>query len=67
MPRKRTAPPPPSMFQSGEDLPLFTGEAPRPAKCGEFKPRDYQRQPALFDIRPRIGQTDPTYTPNEEI
>jgi hypothetical protein len=67
MPRKRTAPPPPSMFQAGEDLPLFTGEAPRAPWRGEFKPRDYTRQESLFDIRPRIGQSDPTYTPNEEI
>lgn len=37
------------LFQQGEDLPLFSGAAPR-AEIEPFKPRLYARQLSLFNL-----------------
>jgi hypothetical protein len=63
--RKRPQPATASMFTSGEDLPLFTGEAPR-IKWSEFREEEYIKQESLFDLRPRFGEEEPSYQPKPE-
>jgi hypothetical protein len=64
--RKRQQPATATMFPAGDDLPIFTGEAPRLARYAEFKEEEYIKQESLFDLRPRFGKEEPSYTPNQE-
>ena len=56
------------MFAAGEDLPLLSGATYGPREPLAFAPRDVVSQPALFDLRPRLG-ADPSFDPipQEEI
>ena len=44
------------MFAQGEDLPLFTGQAPTAVERS-FCPQDVWKQPSLIDLRPTFKGT----------
>jgi hypothetical protein len=44
------------MFAQGEDLPLFTGQAPTAVERS-FNPQDVWKQPSLIDLRPTFKGT----------
>ncbi len=51
------------MFPQGQDLPLFTGQAPT-AVVRPFIPQESFTQPSLIDLRPTLKGAEPK--PNEE-
>ena len=46
------------MFPQGEDLPLFTGQAPT-AVVRPFVPQESFTQPSLIDLRPTLKGAEP--------
>lgn len=53
-----------SMFaETGEDLPLISGAAPRAEGTGEFRPQQAAGQESMFDLRPQMGSKQPSYKP----
>lgn len=49
------------MFTEGEDLPIFTGQAPF-ADITRFDPQEVVTLISMFDMRPQFGtNTEPTY------
>lgn len=52
------------MIGTNADLPIFSGEAPT-VQAGTFKPQPVAAQESMFDLRPELGKTEPTYTPKE--
>jgi hypothetical protein len=63
--RKRQQPATASIFTSGEDLPLFTGAAPR-ANWRPFIAQEYVKQETLFNLVPRFGEDEPSYQPTHQ-
>ena len=53
-----------NMFaETNEDMPLFSGGTYGPREQGGFTPQDAQKQESLIDMRPRMGEDEPTYAP----
>lgn len=53
------------IFPKGDDLPLFTGQAYGPKDAPAFQPTDTPHQESLLDLRPVLGQPEPSYTPKD--
>lgn len=51
-----------NFFQQGDDLPLFSGAAPRPVER-PFDPQAQQPQAAMFDLRLDPFRTQKEITP----
>ena len=49
------------MFEAGEDLPLMTGQGQRAPGGPAFRAQDVTRQESLLDLRPRMGEAEPSY------
>ena len=47
-----------TMFPQGEDLPLFTGQAPTTVER-PFVPQESFTQPSLIDLRPTLKGAEP--------
>ncbi len=49
--------------ETSEDLPIFSGAAPRAPEVPPAPPRPTQGQEGMFDLRPTMGTGEPTYAP----
>ena len=49
--------------ETAEDLPIFSGQAPRSGEGATFAPQPVARQDTMFDTRPQMGKREANYAP----